>query len=279
MQTILRPASLFLTIVLTLAGASHALAGIGATLAKSPTLERVVDKSVLRVAMTAEQPPFSMRDKDGKLVGYDVDLANALARAMQVDLEVVELPFAELIPSLTGNKADVVISGMSITPERSLRVSFVGPYTLSGKSILTTQRIKKVVKDPLDFNDSGIRLVALDRSTSAAYVKRNLPKAQFDAIDNYNEGIEQLLTGQVDAMVADIPILKLVMLRHPEAKLDMIEPPLSIEPLGLAIRRDDSQFEILLRNYLRAFDKGGLLARLQRKWFEDNSWVETIPED
>ncbi|MGB1142376.1 MAG: transporter substrate-binding domain-containing protein [Halioglobus sp.] len=245
--------------------------------ADSPVLDRVVDKGVVRVAMSIDQPPFNMRNRAKEVIGFDVDLAKALANAMQVKLEIVELPFAELLPALTSGKADIAISGITITPERTRAVSFVGPYTLSGKSMLTTARIKKVATSGADFNDPEIRIVALADSTSESFVVRQLPDADLHTIPNYNQGIQMLLTGQVDAMVADIPILQLSMLRYPDAALGIIEPPLSVEPLGLAIPKGDAQFENLLRNYLHAFEKSGLIPRLREKWFEDNSWIATLP--
>jgi ABC-type amino acid transport substrate-binding protein len=153
----------------------------------------------------------------------------------------------------------------------------VGPYLLSGKSILTTSRIKSVVKDSSDFNDPEIRLVALKNSTSESFVQRQMPEASLHAIANYNEGIQMLLTGSVDAMVADVPILKLSMLRYPDAGMGIVEPQLSVEPLGIALAMGDIQFENLLRNYLLAFDKAGLIPRLQQKWLEDNSWMVYLP--
>lgn len=243
----------------------------------TPVLDRVVGKGVLRVAMSADQPPFNMRNRSGKIVGFDVDLSQTLARAMQVELEIVELPFAQLLPALIDGKADIAISGITITPDRSRRVSFVGPYILSGKSMLTTARIKNVVKSSADFNDPEIRIVALKDSTSESFVQRGLPKASLYGIANYNEGIQMLLTGSMDAMVADINILKLAMLRYPDAGLGIIEPQLSIEPLGIAIPKGDSQFENLMRNYLHAFDRGKVIEALRNKWFEDNSWIATLP--
>lgn len=240
-------------------------------------LDRVVDSGVLRVAMSVDQPPFNMRNRKKTVVGFDVDLAQALASAMQVKLEITEMPFGDLLPALAEDKVDAVISGISITPERTRQVSFVGPYTLSGKSMLTTARIKKVVKNVAEFNDPEIRIVALNGSTSESFVRTKLPRASLDTIPNYNEGIEQLLTGSVDAMVADIPVLQLAMLRYPEAGLGIIEPQLSVEPLGIAIGKNDRQFENLLRNYLNAFEKAGLIPRLRQKWFEDNSWMATLP--
>jgi len=250
---------------------------VGASRAAGPVLDRVVESGVLRVAMSVDQPPFTMRSRDKKVIGFDVDLARALAGTMQVQLEIVELPFGELLAALEEGKADLVISGLSITAERSRQVSFVGPYLLSGKSILTTSRIKSVVKDSSDFNDPEIRLVALKNSTSESFVQRQMPEASLHAIANYNEGIQMLLTGSVDAMVADVPILKLSMLRYPDAGMGIVEPQLSVEPLGIALAMGDIQFENLLRNYLLAFDKAGLIPRLQQKWLEDNSWMVYLP--
>jgi polar amino acid transport system substrate-binding protein len=245
--------------------------------AASPILDRVLENGVLRVAMSVDQPPFNVRSRDKSVVGFDVDLAKALAEAMQVDLEIVEIPFGDLLAGLMAGKADMVISGMTITPERTRQVSFVGPYTLSGKSMLITAAVKKVVKDSAEFNNPEIRVVALKNSTSERFVKRNLPEADLHTIANYNEGIQMLLTGRIDAMVADIPILKLSMLRYPGAGLSIIEPPLSVEPIGIAIPKSDAQFENLVRNYMFSFEKTGLITRLYQKWFEDNSWIVSLP--
>jgi len=246
-------------------------------LAASPVLDRVVDNGVLKVAMSVDQPPFNMRSRDKSVIGFDVDLAQALADAMQVKLKIVETPFGDLLAALADGKADLVISGMTITPERTRKVSFVGPYTLSGKSILTTARIKGVAEDSAVFNDAEIRVVALKNSTSESFVERNLPEASLHTIGNYDEGIQMLLTGRIDAMIADIPILKLSMLRYPGAGLSMIEPALSIEPLGIALPNNDKQFENLVRNYMSSLDRSGLTARLREKWFEDNSWITLLP--
>ena len=243
----------------------------------SPVLDRIVESKELRVAMSVNQPPFNMRNPAKEVIGFDVDLARALARAMQVELRIVELPFAELLQAVEAGKADIAISGITITPDRTRKVSFVGPYTLSGKSILTTARIKKVVTSNTDFNDAEIRIVALSNSTSESFVTGQLPQAGLHSIPNYNEGIQMLLTGAVDAMVADNHILKLVLLRYPDAELGIIEPQLSVEPLGLAIARGDSQFENLLRNYLHGLEQAGFLPGLRQKWFDNSDWMGNAP--
>ncbi|MEM8660779.1 MAG: transporter substrate-binding domain-containing protein [Pseudomonadota bacterium] len=248
------------------------------SLGASPVLDRVVESGVLRVAMSADQPPFSLRNREQKLIGYDVDLATALAEVMKVELEIVETPFANLLDTLLNNRADMVISGMTITPERTQSVSFIGPYVLSGKSILTTSRIESVVDDVAQFNDPNIRMVALSSSTSEMFAESNFPDADYHAIASYDEGVQMLVTGRIDAMIADIPILKLTMMRYPEASLSLLEPPLSVESLGIAIRPNDYQFESLVRNYLFSFETNGMTLNWYRKWFEDISWIAQLPQ-
>jgi len=266
-----------------LKSASYVIAGLlvlslsGLSYAANPVLGRVVESGVLRVGMSGEQPPFNFRTRSKSVIGFDVDLAEELARAMNVKLDIVEIPFGDLLAALLDGRVDMVMSGMSITPKRSRQVSFVGPYTLSGKSLLTTARVKDAAIEVSEFNDSNVRVVALKNSTSETFVRHNLPEASLHTIANYNEGIQQLLTGEIDAMVADIPILKLSMLRNPTAGLGIIEPPLAVEPIGIAIPNNDAQFANLVRNYLSALDKTGLTKQLRQKWFENDSWLAALP--
>ena len=116
-------------VALGLALPTYALAG--------DTLQRVIDFKVLRVGMSGNQPPMTMISRDGGMMGFDVDLAKALAMAMKVKLEIEVMPFGELMQALEKDKIDMILSNLSITPERTEQVSFVGPYMMSGVSILT----------------------------------------------------------------------------------------------------------------------------------------------
>ncbi len=86
----------------------HAMAG--------DTLQRVIDFQVLKVGMSGNQPPMTMTNREGGLMGFDVDLAKALAMAMKVKLDIKPMPFGELITALEKNEIDMVLSNMSITP-------------------------------------------------------------------------------------------------------------------------------------------------------------------
>src|SRR3954454_7488784 len=120
---------------------SYLVIGILLILFSLPALSQkvladIVKKGEIRIGTTGTQPPYSMKSKTGELMGFEIDLANALATNMGVKLKLVEIPFSDLMDALKTNKIDAIMSGMTITPERNLVALFAGPYTVSGKSIL-----------------------------------------------------------------------------------------------------------------------------------------------
>lgn len=271
------PASRMSRQLWSLLGGLLLLATSALATADSPVLDRVIKAGVLKVGMTGDQPPFNTVSRAGPVIGYDVDLASTLASLMNVELAVVEMPFGELSKALQQGKVDMVMSGMEITPERTQQISFVGPYMLSGKSILTTTAAIERVRTGADLNKPEIRLVALENSTSADFARRNLPAAQVKTVANYDTGIDMLMAGTADAMVADMPVCILSVLRHPNAGLATLDEPLSIAPVGIAIASNDRQFENLLRNYLGTMEKTGVTTNLRQKWFENSGWLAALP--
>jgi polar amino acid transport system substrate-binding protein len=218
----------------------------------SPTLSHVVKTGELRVGMTGSQPPYNMKDKEGHMMGFEVDLASLLARSMEVNLKIIEMPFGKLLPALAKGDVDMVMSGVTITPARNMQFAFVGPYFVSGKSILTRSEKIASAKQPSDLDASSITVTALAGSTSAE---------------------KMVLDGKADAMVADFAICRLAVLRHPKVDLTTLKEPFTIEPIGVAVQPGDTLFVNLLTNYLGALQGTGALEALQNRWFEDGSWL------
>jgi ABC-type amino acid transport substrate-binding protein len=241
------------------------------------TLQRVIDFQVLKVGMSGNQPPMTMTNREGGLMGFDVDLAKALALAMRVKLEIKPMPFGELMTALEKDEIDIVLSNVSITPERTERVSFVGPYMMSGMSLLTTSSALSEISSTDEFNRKGLKLLAISNSTNANFIKTIAPEATLIEAASYDEGVALLIEGKADAMVADMTQCILAVLRFPDAGLSTLDKPLTVEPVGIAVSKDDPQFFNLVDNYLRAYEKTGVLTELRKKWFEDDGWVAALP--
>jgi len=240
-------------------------------------LDRVVERGEIRVGMTGTQPPLNMINKDGELMGFEVDLVNELVASMEVEVTLVTKPFLELLPALQSGDVDMIVSGMTITPRRNTKVAFVGPYAVSGKSILTKSPSLAAVKDIEELNNEKVRITALKGSTSQEFVEALLPKAKSVFTDDYEASVQRVLEGHADAMVADSEICQVSVLRHPEAELKYMSDLMTVEPIGIVLPPDDPLFVNLIENYLRTLDSMGTVEELYQKWYDDGSWLSDMP--
>jgi polar amino acid transport system substrate-binding protein len=240
-------------------------------------LQHILDSGELRVGLSGNQPPLNMTNKSGEIIGLEVDLIKTLAESMGLTARFVVKPFADLIPAIERGEVDVVISGMTITPERNARVAFAGPYFISGKSVLTRSKAIASADSAASLNTAGHRYSVLASSTSETFVRNVLPNATSVPAMDYDAAVQMVLDGEVEAMIADFPICQLSVLRHPEADLSTLMTPFTIEPLGIALPAEDPLLVNLIQNYLNTLENTGLLMQFKAKWFSDGSWVAELP--
>ncbi len=240
-------------------------------------IDTIVKNGTLRVGVSGNQPPYVMHDDAGKLMGFDVDLAIGIAAAMNVEVEFVEMPFGELLTALDKRKVDLVMSGMDITLERSSRAMFVGPYSMAGKSILTSKTSIDKFSQSSELNSSDAKVVALDGSTSVDFVKQLMPDVQLTPVKDYDAGVDMIKSGAADFMVADMAICVLTVVMNPDSDLAAVPTPLSLQPVGIAVNAKHPNLHALVDSYLESYEKLGMLQKLRSKWFENGEWVNRLP--
>ena len=145
--------------------------------ARKDAVHRIVESGRLRVGLSGAQPPLNMKNREGELVGLDVDLARALADAMDLELELIERPFADLIPGLERGDFDLVISNMTITPARNAEVAFAGPYLISGATLLTRKELVETFESDTAIDSPERTFGVRSGSTSEALLRDAYPKA------------------------------------------------------------------------------------------------------
>jgi len=251
-----------------------AVAAEGARL--SPVLDRIQAKKELVVGTAASMPPFNMTTKDGQIVGMEIDLAQLIASSMNVKLTLKTIPFNNLLPALEAGQVDMVLSSMTITPARNLKFAFVGPYFVSGKSILTKQKNAESMNEIIKINNAEYTLNALKGSTSQAFAEKVFPKAKLVLVDNYDQAVAMLREDKAHAMVADMPICQLTAYRYRDAGLMTLKNPLSWEPIGIAIPANDLLLLNWLQNCLHIIEKDGTLGVIVERWFKDGSWLSQL---
>ncbi len=260
------------------AGCAHHSIRTSATDNISPVLNNITKKGELIVGTAGSMPPFNMTTKGGEIIGFDIDLAQYLADGMGVDLKLEVMPFADLLPALENGKVDMIISAMTITPERNLKFSFVGPYFVSGKAFLTKKEKIASAQEVSEINSPDITLAALNGSTSQFFVQEALPKARLVKTQNYDQAVAMVIGDKVDALVADYPICLVSLMRYPNKGLFSLLTPLTYEPFGIAMPASDPHLVNWVENFLNTMRESGALDDLKARWFDDDGWLARLPQ-
>ena len=242
----------------------------------APVLDRILAKKELVVGTAADMPPLNMTLKDGQIVGMEVDIATLMAQSIEVKLTLKPMNFNDLLPALEAGQVDLILSGMTMTPQRNTRVAFAGPYFGSGKSVLIKRENAASLQSTEMMNDPAVTVAALKGSTSQRFVEHFAPKAKLIPTDDYDQAIAMVLDGRVRAMVADFPICNVSVYRYQDKGLTTLKSPLNYEPLGIALSPGDPLFLNWVQNFVTFLVNSGELSLLQRKWFEDASWVPQL---
>jgi polar amino acid transport system substrate-binding protein len=243
----------------------------------SPVIHRIQQKGELVVGTAGAMPPLNMTTREGDVIGFDADLAQSIASGMGVTLKLEAMPFSKLLPALEAGSIDMIISGMTITPQRNLTVAFVGPYYATGKGLLTRSASVASTSSTSQLNRPDVTLVALEGSTSHTFARNLMPAARLLNASTYDDAVEMLINGKADALVADHTACIVSALRYPDAGLRAIISPLTYEPLGIAVPAEDPLLVNWLENHLATLKKNGVLELMEKRWFSDTLWLERLP--
>lgn len=245
----------------------------------SPIIDRIRKTDKIRIGTSGDYPPLTARVAGGGVIGLDADLARALALILDVEIDLVVMPFKDLLPAVRSHEIDAAISGITMTPRRNMDVVFAGPYYVSTKSILGLAHTIESVTSVADLDSEVSSVVALKGGTSQTLAEIVLQKPKLVWVDSADEGVQMVRRGEVDAMIADSPIAQFALLRYPDAGLALVEIDNSEDPVGIALPVDDVVFLNLVENYLANLEEIDLLPRLREHWFEgDGSWIQYLAE-
>ena len=242
-------------------------------------LDEIIKSGTLKVGLSTFVP-WAMLDKDGELIGFEVDVAKQLAADMGVEIEFIQTKWSGIIPALLTGKFDIIIGGMSVTPERNISVNFSDAYEYSGQSIVANKERAGGLTSLEDFNSPDILLAARTGSTSVVAIEQFLPEAELRLFDDEPQGVQELLNGRVDAWVSSFPFPQLQAEKYPDKLYIPINPEIfRDEPISFAVRKGEHDFMNFLNNWITLKWGDGFLDTRYRYWFMGDEWMSQVDLD
>ena len=220
---------------------------------------------VLRVGTDATFPPMEFV-QDGKRTGFDVELVEALGKAMGKQVEWVDIDFKGLIPGLISRRFDMAVSAIYITDERKKVVDFGNSY-YAGGLVVMTKDANTSIKKLADLDGKKVSVQVGTKSVS--YLQEYHPKVQRVEVEKNQEMFNLVEIGRADAAVTGKPAAYQYLRTRPGMRV--LEEQLTTEEYGMALRKDTPELTKALNDALARVKADGTYAAIVKKWFSNNA--------
>jgi ABC-type amino acid transport substrate-binding protein len=226
------------------------------------TMGKIQAAGEIKIGVKYDVPPFGFKNpQTNDIEGFDVDFGQAIADKLGVKANFVEAISDNRIPFLQDGTVDIVLSTMTINAERAQEIGFSEPYYIARGRILVPQDSDIASIDDL----AGKKVCTALGSTYEATLKEQAPDADLRLVDSYSECLELVQNGAVDAVSTDDVILTGMIIQDDTLKLTD-EDPLTTEPYGAGLPKDDAEFKEFVDGVLEEYKSGGGWAEAYEKW-------------
>jgi len=236
------------------------------------TLQDIKGSGKLRIGVEAAYVPFTFR-KDGKIIGYDIDLADVICEDLGVKPEIIDTAWTGVIPSLYAKKFDMIMTSLSYTAERMQRVGYSIPYAEASQAMLIRASDAGTLKST---DDLVGKVVATKLGTPSELIAKKIEAdlkarkgAGFGEVKVFNDDPPRYLSlaqGKVDAVFNTLPTLAIVM-KDAAGKFAIVRGIGADNWAGLAVRKEDTELVDFLNAEIRKLKANEAIYKLQEKWF------------
>ena len=242
-------------------------------------IEEIKQRGTMRVGISTFVP-WAMRDKAGELIGFEVDIAKKIAEDMGVEIEFVPTAWSGIIPSLLAKKFDVIISGMTITPERNLTVNFSNTLVHTEQQMAANIAMAGDFKKIEDFNKAEITITCRRGATSCIAAQRNFPQAQLRQFEDDAQAFQEVVNGNAHAMISSAPKPRFWTDANPDKIFLPFETELARESEGIVVRKGDYDAINFFNNWIVINENNGWIKDRQDYWFKNQSaWKDMVATD
>lgn len=246
------------------------IAAIFVSVSLSAFAINTIQPGTIHFATEASYPPFEFIDAENKPQGYDIDLANAICKKLEVSCKFTNQPFDSLITNLKQRNFDAIIAGMDITKERQKKVIFTESYYKNSATFITKRTAKLTKISDLQAKRVGVQ----NGTTHQRYLLDQEANIISVPYDSYQNALLDLKNGRLDAIFGDTAVINQWLENDKDKLLTTVGKKIT-EPddyfgtgLGIAIRPDNTTLLNKINGALAELEQNGTVAALKKKWFQ-----------
>ena len=244
---------------------------------ETPNLDKINERGSLRVGMSTFVP-WAMRNKQGDLVGFEIDVAKRLAEDSGWKVEFVPTAWDGIIPSLLSNKFDVIIGGMSITEARAKSVLFTEPYSHSGVQLAANKELAEGFSKISDFDSRRVKIAARRGAFTVQVARETFPRAKVLQFDDDAQAFQEVLNGNAHAVIASSPKPEHEAIKNADTLFIPFDERLSKGNEAFAVRLGETDKAEFFNEWIKARTEDGWLKERYEYWFSTLDWQDQIAQ-
>ncbi|WP_172565643.1 transporter substrate-binding domain-containing protein [Vibrio navarrensis] len=238
-------------------------------------LDSINQRGTLRVGMSTFVP-WAMRNKQGELIGFEIDVAKRLAADSSWKVEFVPTAWDGIIPALLAKKFDVIIGGMSVTPERSKSVLFTAPYSHSGVQVAASKTLAADFTSMEKFNSRRVKIAARRGAFTVQVARETFPKATILQFDDDAQAFQEVINGNAHAVIASSPKPEHETIKHSDKLFLPFSERLAKGNEAFAVRLGEEDKKAFFDAWIQARMADGWLQQRYEYWFSTLDWQDQI---
>lgn len=248
-------------------------------LAAASALETIKKRGTMRVGH-ASFVPWAMRSKTGETIGYEIDIANRLAKDAGWGVEFVPTAFDGIIPGLLAGKFDVIITGMAQTQMRNLTVNFTVPYQWFTQAIAVNKNLTAGMTDWRDLNKAGVNIASRRGGFTKDIILASFPKATVRWFDDDAQVFQEVINGNAHAAFGPEPKPTFFVLQYGDVlSKPFKDTPVPSVPGAFAVRKGDYDFINFLNNWINQRQVDGWMQERRDYWFASMGWFDAVEKN
>lgn len=238
---------------------------LSAVTAQARSLDAIISAGQINVGVNPNFAPAAMYDDKNELVGFDVDVATKLATMLGVKPNFVIVESASRVPFLTSGRIDIVLGGLTRTPDRAKLVGFTLPIMTESLGALTIEG--KPFKKLADLNQDSVTLAEIRGTTPIPWIQANLPKAKLLLLDNHPDVLRAVAQGRADAVIDDLASLGVIAKTIDAKWTPLADHAADVDWDCIGVNQADTTLKDWLNVALFNLESGGFVQDSYRKWF------------
>jgi polar amino acid transport system substrate-binding protein len=223
------------------------------------------NKNVLRVGVSTNAPPIIFKQGE-RITGLEADFARDFAKYLGKSLHFVELTWKKQIPALLNNQTDIIMSGITKTPVREMRVAFSTSYFRSGQMALIRMRDAANFRTGFYSIKGSLAIGAVEDTTGEFFVLENFRDNKIVKFSKSTDGAKALINREIDMLIHDAPIILYLASVNESKGVTPLFSLFTEEYLAWAMRKDDTELLKSANTYLQTIHKNGRLKEMIKRW-------------